>query len=86
MMRKILLSLLSLFIGLSAMGQTVYLAAGQSKSGIGEGNGVIYGIDLSNPQTITEIAFSDETSTIQCNTAYWLKTSTMQSSKATALN
>ncbi len=59
-MKKFLLSLLSLFIGLSAMGQTVYLAAGQSKSGIDDGKGVIYGIDLSAPQTITEIAFSDE--------------------------
>ena len=59
-MKKFLLSLLSLFIGLSAMGQTIYLAAGQSKTGIGDGNGVIYGIDLSAPQTITEIAFSDE--------------------------
>ena len=59
-MKKIFLSLLSLFIGLNVMAQTVYFSLGQSKSAVEEGTGVIYGIDLSTPQTVAEVAFTDE--------------------------
>ena len=59
-MKKLYISLLSLFVGLSAMAQTVYFSLGQSKSAVEDGKGVIYGIDLSAPQTITETAFTDE--------------------------
>lgn len=59
-MKKIFLSLLSLFIGLNVMAQTtVYAAIGSSNNNLDEGKGVIYSFDISNPQTISEVVFSD---------------------------
>ena len=59
-MRKLILSMLSLLVGLNVMAQTVYVCVDQSKSTLGDGTGVMYGFDLSSPQTVSEIAFSDD--------------------------
>ena len=59
-MRKLILSMLSLLVGLNVMAQTVYVCVDQSKSTLDDGKGVMYGFDLSSPQTVSEIAFSDD--------------------------
>lgn len=59
-MKKVILSLLSLIVGMSAMAQTtIYAAVETANSKVGEKKGVIYGFDSSNPNTITEVAFSE---------------------------
>ena len=42
-MRKLILSMLSLLVGLNVMAQTVYVCVDQSKSTLGDGTGVMYG-------------------------------------------